>query len=328
MLRLSALFLGFIIALCSQLTAVASIAEMDPFDEGVRHFNACRFTHAANSFEEALLRRPKDPYIHYYLANALVHMRNHDRAAKHFQHCYQLDPFGPVSGYCRQALKLYRKPIPADPDVFTNVPSKPPANVAPVAPSIGTLRMVEQQAQAEKLRHKDYAESMAMGIRGGAENKARQIREDGELAAKKILHEPVPIVGSGFHPIGFLEDRRERAEQVRKQAEENARRVREMAEDQVAEYKTWSEQKEKSLDEAAVSLQSQLKSSPVAGSVKLKPVGTSLFVRNYESSNPGKPAPDVRNSIVRIVPSGSAQEQTDAPAPPGPEKSVSGSILK
>lgn len=185
--------------------------------------------------------------------------------------------------------------------------------------------MVESQAQAEKVRHKDYAESMAMGIRGGAESRARQIREDADIAARRVLDEIYPGFRSGVNYQMWTDDKKARADAIRKQAEDQERRVREMAEERVNEYKSWSEQQQKSVDDAAVSLQSQLKTSAAPGSVKLKPVGTGLFVRNYESSNPGKPAPDVRNSIVRIVPSGAPVEPVESEKL---EKSVSGSILK
>ncbi len=99
----------------------------------------------------------------YYLAGCYVHLNRHEEAQREYDMSYRLDPFGPVSGYCRRALLGYGKSIPGELEIAAL--GKPTA-VAAKPSEVGTIHhnaphhltkavdTIRRQADFEKGRYK------------------------------------------------------------------------------------------------------------------------------------------------------------------------------
>lgn len=322
--------------------ALPSFAAAGTLNEGLRQFSAGRYTAAAGHFEHLTMRRPNDPMARYYLASCYVHLNRHEDAIREYENCFRIDPFGPVSGYCRQALLAYGRPLPSD--IEKNA-MRQPQQVASALPDDRTsnplvsqaVTNIRRQATQEKGRHRDNAESMAVHVQSATESQIRRIRDEANRRVKEILETPlVPNyrLGMGIG-LAALEQERQRRDaevaQIRAKAEEDCRRVQTDAEDQAQRYRRHAQDRQASLDETAESLESQIASTRPKDKVRLRAEGTGLYVRYYGTSS--SPAPEVRNSVVRIrrhgdEPPAADVQDGEAPKEPMPVKSVSGTVLK
>jgi len=79
---------------------------------GMAHYNKKQFSLASYYLRAALEADSNNAHLYYYLANSYVHVKRHEEAIVCYRRSYQLDPFGTVSGFCRQALLAYNVAIP------------------------------------------------------------------------------------------------------------------------------------------------------------------------------------------------------------------------
>ncbi len=287
-----------------------------PLDEGVRQFHARRYAMALGPLERAVSRAPHNAMCRYYLAGCYVHLNRHEEAQREYDMSYRLDPFGPVSGYCRRALLGYGKSVPADSEIAAL--GRPGAVVAKPADTgsfqhnaphhlnkaVDTIR---RQADFEKGRHKQTSDTFASNAMRTGEGSARKILDDADNEIRAIMDAPLVVAGGGAnwalqqHAKELeLQRRQQLASEIRKRAENDAARVRAEANDRSQKYRQYSQDRQAALDEVADSLESQLSSSRLKDRVKMRAEGTGLYVRNFGVVP--SPSPEVHNSVARIRP--------------------------
>lgn len=265
-----------------------------------------------NSFKEAELflrqsiaENPSSADAHYYLANALVHLNRHDEAIEEFKRTYRLDPFGPTSGYCRKALKAYAEKQAADRasdedggeiiDASSSL-MRYAQKGAGKADSEAKLVTLREQAEREKLRHQQSADSYGRAMRSTGEGEALTIRQNARDDIDRILH------GTRGGLPWVQQAAEARAAEVQRNADELERIARERAGEKAAEYKSVSKAKGRALDETVNNLERQLITKTLPGTPSLKHDGTDLFVRSYAPSTQKSPYPDAHAAVARINP--------------------------
>lgn len=334
-------------------TVVAS-----PLDEGIRQFNSKRYEMAIGHLERAASKSPNDASVRYYLAGCYVHLRRHEEAARSYQACYTLDPFGPLSGYCRRALMAYGRSIPSDAEQAAMAkPFKQPEKIASRGHSHNSPEHLEQavdvlrrQTMSEKNRQKSQGETMASNLLDSSKGAARKIIEDAESEVRAILEAPLPALSYSLNPVLAqqakemeMARRQELVATIRKKANEDSARIIGDARDRSEKYRQFSADRQNALDEVADSLESQMTSSRLKDRVKMQAAGSGLYVRNFEVAP--SPSPPVRPSVARIYPhenpalpdevkptpvgegAGDRQKLPVAIGGTGPEKTVSGKVL-
>lgn len=291
-------------------------APMTLMQKGQAYLAAKQFARAEDCLQQASIEHPSDPFVHYYLANVLVYLKKHPQAVEEYKAAFRLDPYGPVSGYCRKALITYKLSTPSS--RIENLENSEPISAAerlgikaPVQDERGSMvRMLRTQVEREKNRHRDYAESIAATMIRGGETRARVIERDAHDAINETLNSPIRI--RPFEtPFAALENRKLQIEQMRKEAEEAAKHEREAATAKSDSYKRWSMEHEFSLDETASNLEGQLLMKALPGSAKLRPEGTGLFVRYYGKSSGNV---DVHNSVAHFTDRRTLQDADDEAA--------------
>jgi len=294
-------------------------------DEGVAHLKAGRYQTAEAYFLQAIREQPNDPMLHYYLANALVYLHQHPGAIVQYQACYRLDPYGPLSGYCRRALKTYGAAIPdgdttggatsvvvspaATTTTIASRPSSnkddpPPAEPPPDAKITGingTINTIRAQAESEKSRHRAVSDSLSAAAIKSGEAQAASIQEAAKEEIERVLNPPPLLNGGRINPLIFNPDlQKARIEEIRHNAEEASSMARNKALDKANTYKKWSQVHDGLLDDSATSLEGQLHMRNLPGTPRLSHAGTGLFVRNYNSADQPYPYPEPHQSIARI----------------------------
>ena len=309
------------------LWSQAAALSAGPYEEGLKHFNAGRYRHAVQYLSEAAIRQPASVMVHYYLANALVHVGLHPQAVSEYALAYRLDPTSTVATYCRQALQAYGQPaseysgrnaayrgaggaVPSAESVINDLGGSGEAEEVHRAKSV-----IRRQAASEKEKHRCTGEMLATGALGQAELEARRIQEDAKAEIQRILEPPPMIVGRGrlaVNPYYFDPNlARLKAEQVQRNADEAANSARRAAEVRANQFRAWSKEREYSLDEVVANLESQLEEPPGRSSVHLQPVGTDLYVRFYGYGRAAKELPEARPAVLRIVDRDSVPESAN-----------------
>lgn len=334
---------GFLAAAVAVVQALpVSAAIYTPMEEGVRQFNARRYSMALGPLERAVSKAPNNAMGRYYLAGCYVHLNRHEEAQREYDMAYRLDPFGPVSGYCRRALLGYGMAVPADTELAAL--GKPVAARPIRAVAAGLIQhnsqqaldravdTIRRQADFEKGRHKQAADTFANNAIKTGEGTARKILDDADAECKSIMEAPLLVTGIGNgkwspHPMYIEEARRleiQRREslcaEIRKKAENDANRIRTEAQDRSQKFKQYSSDRQAALDEVADSLESQLTASRLKDRVKLRAEGTGLYVRNFGVVP--SPSTEVHNSVARIHPHENPQQPDEPEIEPTGEKAV------
>lgn len=201
---------------------VSASALYTPLQEGMRQFHARRYSMALGPLERAVSKTPNDATSRYYLANCYVHLGRHEDAQREYDMAYRLDPFGPVSGYCRRALLGYGISVPDDAELFAGrksvarkVAMQPSDTISHNSPqhlnrAVDTIR---RQADFEKSRHKQTAEVFGNNVIKSGEGAAKKILDDAVAECKAIMDAPINLVsvtgtGGSFVTNAVLEQAR------------------------------------------------------------------------------------------------------------------------
>ena len=304
-----------------------------PLDEGIRQFQARRYPMALGPLERAVHKAPHNAMCRYYLAGCYVHLSRHEDAQREYDASYRLDPFGPVSGYCRRALLGYGVSIPTDSELAG---VKLPIASAVKLPSgsfqynsthslnraVDTIR---RQADLEKGRHKQFSDTFASNAVRTGEGAARKILDDADSEIKNIMDAPLVVAGGGANYTLQqqakeleLQRRQQLTSEIRKRAENDAARIRLEAQDRSTKFKQYSQDRQAALDEVADSLESQLSSSRLKDRVKMRAEGTGLYVRNFGIVP--SPSPEVHQSVARIHPHENPQLPDESASGPTSER--------
>lgn len=304
-----------------------------PFDEGMRQFHARRYALALGPLERAVSKAPQNAMCRYYLAGCYVHLNRHEEAQREYDMSYRLDPFGPVSGYCRRALIGYGRSIPMESEITA---LRKPAALAAKPSEVGTIQhnaphhltkavdTIRRQADFEKGRHKQSSDTFANNAIRTGEGTSRKILDDADAEIKAILDAPLVVAGGGAnyalqqHAKEMeLQRRQQVVSEIRKRAENDAARIRAEAQDRSQKFRQFSQDRQTALDEVADSLESQLSSSRLKDRVKMRAEGTGLYVRNFGVVP--SPSPEVHNSVARIRPRENPQLPEATPSEPTSE---------
>lgn len=285
-----------------------ALARIAYFDEGMKHASAGRHEYAAFYLRQAAHDEPNNPYVHYYLANSLVYLHKHDEAVREYMASYRLDPFGPVSGYCRRALMAYKTKLP---DVDFN---SPPSSIVPPPPIsheneeiVSAIDLIRRQAEEEKRKHRHSSDAFSIQAQRTSNWQARKIEEDARARIDDIYSSAASA--RIYNPFAHSpEALQARADEVRRQASEDAKLMRQRAEERIEDYKRVAKDREDLLDESAANLEGQLHTKALAGGSRLSGMGTGLYVRSYDRTVPKSNYPEAHESVARIRPAGEASE--------------------
>ncbi len=334
-----------LLAVCHTTAARAGAC----FDEGLRLYNGRHYRESVVLLARASGAEPLNAIVHYYLANALALTKDHEQAAAEYRMCYLLDPHGPVSGYCRQALVSYRCALPGAEEsrwlkegltasgVWSAGGQSGGGAVADEKPVDQACSVIRRQLAYEKTKHKVIGDANAQTELSCGEEQARRIEQQAQSEINS-LYSPTTWVGPfRFNP--YANDAallKAREEQIRSAARDREEQARRLAQDRADRYKSWSKETGTALDEVADNLERQLSQPSHNGGVQLQAVGTDLYVRYYGGLAANHVIPDVHPAVVRIFGRRSAEPQADSGGCPGDEpadkkdaeRSVRGKVLE
>lgn len=311
------------------------------YDDGVRDYFAGKFQQAAIKLARASGVEPGNAMVHYYLANALVHLKDDQSAQQEYRICYALEPKGAVGDYCKQALQRYRASVPSAKEIeeihgaifggkSPALATKKTHGEAQIDRSVTVIR---RQVDWEKSKNKTEADTTADAAMEIAKNEVKRLNERLELDINTFLNNN-PITIRNDQDVNFLTWREQTLMQMRNRSKDQQEKVMREAKDLKARYGKIGQMRETALDQVADNLERQMSDKSSNSGVRLLPQGTDLYVRRYESTRTAIALPDAHAAVVRIYgkpfvddESNSAKADEDLAAQLKRTRSVRGKLL-
>ncbi|MDZ4834884.1 MAG: hypothetical protein SGJ27_13985 [Candidatus Melainabacteria bacterium] len=257
----TALMMAVISGLCIGAPAFAAT----DFDRGSDLYAKGQFQAASDAFIDAICKNPKAYPAHYALANSYMKLGKSGEAQTEYEMCLEMYPDQKTKSNCQKAL-LYLNgstkalAIPASGDGSGQLGSKLAAEGerrAAQAQAVADRQKasIEKNAQKSAERYKDHAKAQIESMKANSSWWTLD-REAGTM---------VPVIGGAEQAAIEMGDK--------------------LAEHAVNSAKTKAASVQPSLGttDATDGLRSQLNASGHS-SVRLSPVGTNVYVRNYESN--------------------------------------------
>lgn len=325
-MRLS--YSNFLLAFLLSALCVSTASAKSAYDTAIVDYKAGRFKQAVSGFSLAITQEPSKQLYHYLLANSLVHVDQHVRAAGEYKVAYSLDPSSTIGEFSRQALLAYHKPAAA------SAPSSAQAYVPDQNEIAKVKKIIQRQLDSEKNKHDSLATRNAQNMRSQLDDDLRLVDErmqrDIQRLSDPLIFDPGPRVNTlPNHP----ELLKEREDQIRAAAAAEKERLRRAASERSGTVESWRKDKDALLDEAAGNLQTQLEQPVGRSGVKLQAHGTGLYVRNYAKGGPNY-LPDPHAATARIsdvrdsAGSGATTAETSVDRHKEDGKEVKGSVLR
>jgi tetratricopeptide (TPR) repeat protein len=311
-MRQIALEISFSILFLTQSTVFAATVSntSSPQASGQKYFEQAQILLRKGDYKQAeielrcsISERSNVALSHYYLANTLVRLQRHEEAIEEFKRSYKLDPYGLTSGYCRKALVTYGQKSPTDESPIATdgeldaVAAIKHYNKSPkgeIKPDSARVAAIKNQAEREKLRHQEFADSLVKSANLIGDVEAREIRNRAKEDVDNIINGAQSLI-----PARQMLQA-ERATAIRKNAEEMEIIVRDRAAKRSQQYSQWSKEKGELLDETVSNIQNQLYTKSLPGTPKLNEIGTDLFVRNYGQSSTSASVGGARPAVVKV----------------------------
>jgi len=248
------------------LVASPVCAQMSPqMKEGITAYKQGQYKTAVTALMGALNTEFNNAKLHYYLGNSFVHLKQNDSAIREFRIAYALEPDQEVGRFSKAAL--INLGVDTNPGAPTP-PAPPPKPVRRPDPIIAeALESLRKQASAAR----DYENHANEFLNHEAAQRAQR-----ELERAKSDMQKNNV--SWKRGRGYVQNDRLPADSQR-----TLDNMRSNFENQTNSRKQNSNYRVNELQRTADNLEELIKEKNPKSGVKVKPVGTNLYIRNYEN---------------------------------------------
>ncbi len=277
----------------------SAATESANFQKAQSYYAAGDIKSALTALDEQLKRNSQDAYCHYLKGNCLLKEQKRAQALGEYAIAEQLAPGSKLAEYCRVAranilstagsgslsvplsASARRNPRVIDDaedgdavDRQVGLPLETTTAVSGTKNSLpsGTLELIRKQAVLAREHALQTGQLEAEGELAKAENAAKSLREKAERAASHTRGSSEVVNVSP-----------QEAEAMRAQAAASGDQIREWGKMKAAVKEWESQEKADEIKQQADNLQNRLLDSRTSrySDVKLNPVGTNLYIRNY-----------------------------------------------
>lgn len=185
----------------------------DPYGQGCQLYKNGNYSAALNDFLRAEAAYPRNPVVHYQLANTYLQLHRRSEAKEEYSRCLSLRPDATTASYCQKMMDYLSgggssSNTPARAAISKGASDVPPPINDPLA------------SRKEEIMRK--AQEEANAIRADAD---RQIREMSDNTNQRIYNVQTGELATGISTA--------QSEQIKSEAEEKANRILEQARDKV-----------------------------------------------------------------------------------------------
>lgn len=270
-----------------------ALAENPLLTQGIQDYNSGDYDAAAGHLGSALSAEFSNPVLHYYLGNTYVRLNRKESAIKEFRIAFALEPDKKVGKLAKQALNY----LGAD----TGEPAKAaaPEPAKPIEPPKDPL------LEKTKSALKEQAETAKTLVRSRYEQDAidasKRTAQMLEKAQKDLLDSLAKKRGSGSQSIPA-------------DSQKQLDALKQLLDAQKTTNYDRNNQRAQEIEKSAANLQDLLEQKNSKAGLKLNPVGTNLYVRNYskpEGERADKPEKSDKSSAAVKVDKADKVEKSD-----------------
>jgi hypothetical protein len=267
---------GTLIVIGWQLIAPA-LAQADDslLKAGQRYFDLHEYSSAEEFFRVASQSQPPSAEAHYWYATTLAKRFRGSDAVIEYQRCLDLNPSPLMASYCRAALAGY------------GVAANSKRQGVPVRQN----NLVEDKragdAASASARIQDQVDAERSRLHNIGQFAANEKQQEGALFAARYLARGNSVTQELLKKPPLERPTTTRINQIDIYYKEMADRETRMANDSAAAINREYQNRQNALSDSANSLQEQLSAAPTAHTTTLlQPLGTNIYVRNYEPIGP------------------------------------------
>ena len=260
-------------------------------DDGIAFYNEHHYQLAKRYLESCTISDPSNPAAHYYLANTLALLQEHELARQQYQICRALEPRGPYARYAKEALDRYGQASNIG-TAITSISSATATETSPYSQSLGGYTPYD----ASRLTaHPGY--SIGVGVDPRRAYNARSwntgLNPRYPSSNSPRWYDPRNYVPDLSHVPGSEEHRLRLKQSINQTAQQIDSHM-------LGEHNEDSADEVMELARIQANLNQQLL-HPIPTGPRLKASGTDLYTRNYDypSANPSPSAkPQTANELI------------------------------
>jgi hypothetical protein len=271
----------------------SSNAQNAVLDQAIKDYYAGDYQNAAGHLGEAEAAEFNNPKLHYFLANSYIHLNQKDAAIREYRIAYALEPEGEVGSLSKQALALCG--VDQGQGQASKLKDKPrgPAERHLLDDPLlkGAFARLQQNSENIKQTANSTAQAQASGLGKLADIQDQMLRRSTQETIDDLIN------SRGRHSnTGPLID------QTRSDSTARGQSMQRDFDNQRNLVINNGRRRVSAIDETANNLQ-QLMSEPAKpGHVKLSPLGTNIYVRNYDQVPPAETQPVVQTMPPQTTP--------------------------
>ncbi len=277
------MFIIFVLILCMTVPEIE--ANIDSLSIGEAEYEKGNYQKALSYFDDSLKSQSGNDIALYYRANTLIKLGLRTQALLDYQQAYKCANSQMMRNYCLDAITS----LSNNTSISTSTTASPSKKLTTteqvqLGRSLGTIQL---QSAIDKVRIIDTGELVAQDynmkqriklaeMQHETEQNMQQMREAAyydRYGNKKSVYSALDIQ--------LYQDERHEQEQALMQSIQKSS----LSQTQFAQKQAESSQ------ESATNLESQLTGNSLPDGVRLSPLGTNLYVRNYNSIGSTKPLP-------------------------------------
>lgn len=281
MLSCSVQLLRSLLILCLFIPALSSLKVFgeSPFLlQGINDYDNGDYNAAVGHFGEAASSDFNEPILHYYMANTYVHLKQPESAIREFRIAYALAPQGEIAKLSKLGLANFGM------DLTGPLASSSPKGMLPTKIPSGLDPKIEQALALFRRKIEEAKVSSSQQAQGQLDAVSRHA----ELESQMIQRQTQQQIDDLRNTLPYSRSPALR-QSMEQQLRDDANTRIDALNKHYALQRTFAAgagtRTSAKLDESANNLEQLMTAKPHAGVPKLNPMGTNLYVRNYESEN-------------------------------------------
>jgi len=260
-------------------------------------YKAGKYTESLEFIEREIKENPRSAIAHYLFANVLLSRKAVPDAMREYQRAADLDPNGAYGQYSKQEIaKLtaaYGQVAPAQGAPQAQA-AAPPAQVAPTTQAAPGQAPGPTGGDAEAMRHSVNSTSQQTKEKSSNttdefEAKLRGIKREADIKIAALTQEMNGLIaanGGSVVRMGIVYyDPTPQNDAITADYKQRIQVILDEAERRSDDVRKQHAEKQRLIEQSAVSVDRSLMAPSRAGDIKLVPRGTDLHVRNFETSD-------------------------------------------
>jgi tetratricopeptide (TPR) repeat protein len=269
---------------CFALTNLTAMADSEDLSLGKSEYEHGNYQKALTYLDTAIKEQPNDRAF-YFRANTLVNLGLETQALLDYQQAYRLTDSATMKDYCLKAMSsLTSNTIPA---LNRSTSSKSTAYSMKQNQVDQALGTIELQSALDKVRIIGNGEVFAQDFALKQQLKLAEMKREAQQTAQSMqnatYYDSNGVKQPQYTPRQIQDylDQRQQMEQP----------IQESIDKSLQKHTVSYQQRAQLTQQSAANLANDLESGTSPDGVKLDPVGTNLYVRNYDFTNSSNSLP-------------------------------------